>query len=106
MQNDRLQQLLNMQSVDKQDHTLKYMIALEYKNIQDPLCEKYFFELKNDFPDYLATYYLAGEYFYEKEEYETSTSFLQKGLEVAEACGNKKTYEELKNLLFNVEMES
>jgi len=105
MKNDRLITLLEMETNDNQDATLKYMIALEYKKIEDSKCEDYFHLLKKDFSDYLGTYYTAGEYFYNKEEYETSKTYLKQGLLVAEKVGNKKTYDEIKNLLFNVEME-
>lgn len=105
MQNDRLTRLLEMEKSNNQDVTLKYMIALEHKNNNDTKCEEYFKMLKDSFPEYLATYYTAGEYFYNKEEYSTSIVFLKKGIEIATEQNNKKTLDELKNLLFNVEME-
>lgn len=106
MQNDRLSRLLEMEKSDNQDVTLKYMIGLEYKNNSNDKCEEYFILLKKEYPEYLATYYTAGEYYYNKEDYDNSTLFLRKGIEIATKQENKKTLDELKNLLFNVEMET
>ena len=106
MQNERLKTLLQLDSSDEQDVTTKYMLAIEYLNLQDSTCETYFETLLNDFSDYLPTYYIAGEYYYNQEEYQKSMDILEKGLLVAEKAGNTKTYNEIKNLLVNVEMES
>ena len=106
MQNERLQTLLDLDSSEKPDVTTKYMLALEYLRLEDTSCETYFETLLNDFEEYLPTYYIAGEYYYNKEEYQKSMNILEKGLLVAEKAGNTKTYNEIKNLLLNVEMES
>ena len=105
MQNERLQILLELDSSEKHDVTTKYMLALEYLRLEDILCENYFETLLNDFEDYLPTYYISGEYYYNREQYEKSISILTKGLTVAESQNNTKTYNEIKNLLINVEME-
>ena len=105
MQNERLPQLFLMEKTDNQDPMIKYMIALELKKNADLRCEDYFSCLLTDFPDYMATYYIAGEYFYNKEAYERSAEILKKGLEIAQKQENQKAFTEIKNLLFNVEME-
>lgn len=105
MQNERLRILLELDSTDKQDVTTKYMLAIEYLNSQDSKCEDYFDTLFKDFEDYLPTYYIAGEYYYNQEEYQKSVDILKKGLEVAKKCNNQKTYNEIQNLLMNVEFE-
>jgi tetratricopeptide (TPR) repeat protein len=104
MQNERLEQLFSMEQLDNQDPLIKYMIALEFKKNDDKRTEQYFDLLLADFPDYLATYYVAGEYFYDVENYQKSAEILQKGLQVAQSQNNTKTYNEIKNLLVNVEM--
>lgn len=105
MQNERLTQLFSLEKTDNQDPMIKYMIALELKKNEDLRCEDYFSTLLSDFPDYLATYYIAGEYFYNQEKYERSADILKKGLEIAQKQENQKALTEIKNLLFNVEME-
>ena len=105
MQNDRLTELLNIEKSDNQDPMIKYMIALEYKKNENLLCQCYFDILLNDFESYLATYYIAGEYYYNKEDFNKSKEILTKGLEVAKKAENQKTYLEIQNLLMNVEFE-
>lgn len=106
MQNERLQTLLDLDSSEKPDVTTKYMLALEYLRLEDTSCETYFETLLKDFEEYLPTYYISGEYYYNQEEYQKSISILTKGLTIAEKQNNTKTYNEIKNLLLNVEMES
>lgn len=105
MQNERLTQLFSLEETDNQDPLIKYMIALELKKNNDLSCEKYFLILFNEFPEFLANYYIAGEYFYNKEDYKQSYEILEKGFGVAKAQNNQKAISEIKNLLTNVEME-
>ena len=102
---NRLPQLVKLLELQPDDPMTKYMIALEYKKENDDKCREYFLDLKDNHPQYLPTYYIAGEYFYNINEHEISAEFLTKGLEIALEANNTKTYNEIKNLLFNVEME-
>lgn len=105
MQNERLAELLELEQSDNQDPMLKYCIALEYKKLSDTRCEDYFLKLITDFPQYLATYYIAGEYFYNKEDYTQSLTILRQGLVIAKELKNQKAIAEIGNLLMNVEFE-
>lgn len=105
MQNERLEQLFSMEVLDNKDPLIKYMIALELAKKEDNRCKTYFLELIEQFPDFLATYYIAGEYFYNQENYILSAEILNKGLLMAENQKNNKTFLEIKNLLVNVDME-
>ena len=105
MQNDRLKTLIELEKSDNKDVTIKYMIAIEYLNSENPKCDIYFNTLLTDFKDYLPTYYIAGEHYYNKEQYEKSAEILNKGLLIAKKEENQKTYNEIQNLLLNVEFE-
>lgn len=105
MQNERLSQLFSLEKSDNQDPLIKYMIALELKKNGDLSCEDYFSTLLQNFPEFMATYFIAGEYYYNKEENEKSAEILRKGLSIAQMQNNSKAFTEIKNLLFNVEME-
>lgn len=105
MQNERLAELLELEQSDNQDPMIKYCIALEYKKKSDKRCEGYFLRLINEHPQYLATYYIAGEYFYNQEDYTQSLTILRQGLMVAKEQKNQKAIAEIGNLLMNVEFE-
>ena len=105
MQNERLATLKKLEFTDKEDVTIKYFLALEYKKMEDLTCERYFDILFKDFPEYLPPYYISGEYYYEKEEYQKSFQILTKGLVVAKEQKNQKAIAEIQNLLMNVEFE-
>lgn len=105
MENKRLTQLLEMEKSNNEDVTIKYMIALEYLNANNTLCEMYFDLILSRFPDYLPVYYIAGEYFYNRDQNEKSLFILKKGVDVAERQKNKKALDEILNLKMNVEIE-
>jgi tetratricopeptide (TPR) repeat protein len=102
---DRLEYLLQLHKEQPNDPFLVYGIALEYRKIDSGETPAYLELLLNSFPDYLATYYQAAEYFAEKGSYEKALEIYDKGIELATSLNEMKTLAELKNAKQNLEID-
>ena len=78
---------------------------MEYKKTNSDETESYFALLLNSFPDYLATYYQAAEYFAEKGSYEKALKIYETGITLATSLNEMKTLAELKNAKQNLEID-
>ena len=80
-----------------------YALALELWEI-DPLeTEKLFSRLLQDFKNYLPTYYMAGLFFSELQKKERAMEIFEKGIQVAQETHNKKTEEEIRAALSDLQ---
>ena len=95
----RLQSLISFLEETPNDPFIKYGIALEYEKIGQPEAEHYYKELLTQHPDYLATYYSAGKYYENKEDYDTAEALFEKGIELAKKLGDSKAAGELQTAL-------
>ncbi|WP_018342140.1 hypothetical protein [Cytophaga aurantiaca] len=102
---NRLEYLLQLHKEQPNDPFLVYGIALEHKKIDSDETAVYFNLLLNSFPDYLATYYQAAEYFAEKGIYEKALEIYDKGIQLATDLNEMKTLAELKNAKQNLEID-
>lgn len=92
----RLDQLLEFYREDPNDPFNVYALAIEYGNTDAQKARYYFEGLLKWHPNYLATYYQAGKFFQEQEEYEKALETFRLGQQLADALGNARTLDELK----------
>lgn len=100
MNDKRLAQLSTMLESDPEDTFLQYAIALEYLNGQqfDEAIAR-FAGLQQQDPGYLATYYQYAMALIQKGEVSSAIEVLEMGIPVAEQSGDRKTANELRMLL-------
>jgi tetratricopeptide (TPR) repeat protein len=102
---NRLEYLLQLHQEQPNDPFLVYGIALEYKKTDSNQTPVFFDLLLTAFPDYLATYYQAAEYFTEKGFYEKALEIYDTGIHLATSLNEMKTLAELKNAKQNLEID-
>jgi tetratricopeptide (TPR) repeat protein len=74
-----------------------YAMALEFRENEPEQASSYFDLLLEKFPDYLPTYYLAADLFFNQTQYEKATATYQAGIELATRLKKEKTLRELKS---------
>ncbi|NBB89505.1 MAG: tetratricopeptide repeat protein [Bacteroidetes bacterium] len=89
---------------DPKDPFLLFAIAKEWEKFDPKIAEKYYLELKNNNPDYLALYYHLGDLYYQIDKLNSAKSILEDGAKIAERQGDQKTKGEIDQLLQNIEM--
>lgn len=99
MNSKRLEKLFSFLAEDPNDSFTLFAIALEYLSNQDKAAKKYLDLLLKDHPNYLATYYHAGQYYQQLHEAERAKDIYYKGIEVAKNQGNNLALRELQNAL-------
>lgn len=102
---NRLDYLLQLHKEQPEDPFLLYGIALEYKKTDSSETGPCFDTLLSSFPDYLASYYQAAEYFAEKGYYEKALEIYDTGIRLANSLNEMKTLAELKNAKQNLEID-
>jgi tetratricopeptide (TPR) repeat protein len=102
---NRLDYLLQLYKEQPDDPFLLYGIALEYKKTDHAETATTFATLLTSFPDYLATYYQAAEYFAEKGLHDKALQVYDSGIALAAAVNEMKTLAELKNARQNLEID-
>ena len=102
---NRLEYLLELHQEQPNDPFIVYGIMLEYKKNNSDETTQYVNLMLTSFPDYLATYYQAAEYFAEKGSYEKALEIYEKGIALAISLNEMKTLAELKNAKQNLEID-
>lgn len=92
----RLELLLAYYREDPNDPFNLYALAMEYMNIDLEKARYYLEGLMKWHPNYLPTYYQAGQLYTELEIYDRALEAYHLGQKLADALGNQKTLEELK----------
>jgi tetratricopeptide (TPR) repeat protein len=105
MNSSLLSNLLAFYAEDPSDPFNVYALALEYQKWDQEKARSFFELLLTDFPDYLATYYSAGQFFLGNEEFERAQSVYETGIELAGKLGNQKTMMELQRALRSLQDE-
>lgn len=95
MKNTLLESLLTFYEEDPADPFNLYALALEYSKTDSVEARRYFEKLLEQHPDYLPTYYHAGELFTQLEDFERADEIYKNGISVALKQGNNKTHQEL-----------
>lgn len=104
MNDKRLAQLSQLQAADPDDPFFPYAIAQEYISAGKLDAARNEFDgLMARFPEYLPSYYHAGLTLYQLGEADAAVACLRKGLALAEAQGERKTANELQELLEDFE---
>ena len=95
----RLQKLLNFLKNEPDDPFLKYALATEYLNANDPDKALYYYEeLASNHPDYVGTYYHLGKLYETLGRKSDAITIYQKGMEVSRKAGDMHAYSELQTV--------
>lgn len=105
MNSSLLTNLLFFYEEDPTDPFNVYALALEYQKYDSDKARFYFDKLLKEHPNYLPTYYSAGQFFTNVEEYEVAMAVYQTGSELARQQGNMKTLSELQRAIRSLEDE-
>lgn len=95
MENTLLSNLLTFYEEDPEDPFNVYALALEYLKHDSEKAGQFFDILLFNHPDYLPTYYHAGEFFALEENFKKAELIYQKGIDLALSQKNTKTHQEL-----------
>ena len=104
MNDKRLAQLSEMLKADPADPFILYAIGLEHLNggkISTAI--ERFKELSQSHPDYVPTYYQYAVALVSTGQLNEAMGVLEAGIEVAQAAGERKTVNELRMLLEDIE---
>lgn len=92
---------------DPNDPFNYYGLACEYQQVKPDEALSLFHKLLEDHPDYLPTYYQAGQLLEAYEREEEALKVYETGMALAKTQNNTKTFQELnsvhQNLLFEME---
>jgi predicted Zn-dependent protease len=95
MNNNRIQQLLSFVAEQPDDPFNVYALAMEYRDEQPAQALYYLEKLLEQHPTYLATYYHAAALFAERNDRSNAETVYRRGIELARAQKNEKTFQEL-----------
>lgn len=99
MGTSRLEQLRKYYEEDPADPFNIYALALEYLKSDGALAKRYFDELLENHPGYVATYYHAAKFYAESGDTSKAERLYEKGIEVARKAGDTKAARELRSAL-------
>jgi predicted Zn-dependent protease len=99
MNTNRIALLEKFRLEDPTDPFPIYALALEYQVTESAKARHLFDELLNKHPDYLPTYYMAGNFFLEQNEANRATEVLQLGLTLAKRKNDLNTIREIRAAL-------
>ncbi|MDF2384340.1 tetratricopeptide repeat protein [Nostoc ellipsosporum NOK] len=101
---DRIEKLLQMLKDQPSDSFLQHALALEYVKAGDDDSARSRFEaLLAANPGYTGSYYHLGKLLERQGEDEAAIAIYRKGMEVAQAAGEKHAYGELRGALEELE---
>ena len=105
MNQDRVNQLIKFIEEDPNDPFPKYALALEYLQFDKQKSLELFEDLLKNHPDYIGTYYHAGNLFSELDLREAAETTFQNGIERATALNETHALKELNTAYLNFQME-
>lgn len=73
-----------------------YALALEYAQLDSEKADYYFSLTLENFPEYLACYYAAANFFFETENYDKAEDTFKRGIALAQKLQKEKPEKELK----------
>lgn len=95
---ERKEKLLQLLKNNPTDSFLNHALALEYiKEGKDEEAEKLFKVILERDPEYTGTYYQLGKLLERKNDYTEAIAWYEKGMVVAKAAKDMKTYNELQS---------
>ena len=101
----RLAQLLRFVEDEPHDPFNLYALALEYLKLNDDKATQYFEILVTQHERYVPTYYTFGKLQQANKAYTRAKELFLKGIEEAMKVDDKKTTQELRNALSELEFE-
>jgi tetratricopeptide (TPR) repeat protein len=105
MPSERVSMLLDFLRTNPNDPFNYYGLAMEFMAEDSGKSLHYFTVLLEQFPEYLPSYYQAGKLLIETGQPEQAREVIEKGIELARQQGEKKTQQELTNLLVNIDVD-
>jgi tetratricopeptide (TPR) repeat protein len=103
MNTNRIALLEKFRLEDPTDPFPIYALALEYQVTESAKARHLFDELLNKHPDYLPTYYMAGNFFLKQNEPERAIKILNLGLNLAKDKKDMNTAREIRGVLDSLE---
>jgi lipoprotein NlpI len=103
MNTDRIKMLEQFLQDDPTDPFNLYALALEFKDQDSKKTQELFDQLLAQHPNYLPTYYIAGNFFADHSHLEKGLEVLRKGLALAIEQKDKSAARELKSAIENLE---
>jgi tetratricopeptide (TPR) repeat protein len=101
---NRVQFLQEALAANPDDTFVRYALALEISNSDEPGAAWPHFEyLLNHHPDYAATYFQAGKFLARQDRRDEARRILAKGIEVTQHQGNRHAQTELEGALESLE---
>ena len=99
MNSNRLQKLLQFIENEPNDPFLKYAIATEYSNRNDPEnALKYFEDLVANHHNYVGTYYHLGKLYESLNRKEEAIKTYQEGMKIARSANDNHAFSELQSV--------
>lgn len=96
MQRNRLQKLLEFIKNEPNDPFLKYALATEYLNINEPAQALIYYEdLIENHPDYVGTYYHLGKLYEALERKSDAIRIYENGMKIARSANDNHSFSEL-----------
>jgi hypothetical protein len=102
---NRLSLLEEFLKEDPKDPFNWYALALEWASIDKERSCSYFEHLREFFPNYLPFYLVYAQIKENNKDFNDAVSLYKKGIEIAKMQQNDKALLELKNALYNLELE-
>jgi len=99
MNSERIKMLEQFLEDDPTDPFNLYALALEHQKGNPAMAGKFFDLLLDKHPDYLPTYYIAGNFYADQDNAERALKVLNKGLALANRKGENTTARELQSAI-------
>jgi tetratricopeptide (TPR) repeat protein len=99
MNTDRIKMLEQFLKDDPADPFNLYALALEFKNQDSKKTQELFDQLLEQHPNYLPTYYIAGNFFADQSNSVKGLAVLRKGFALALEQKDKSAARELKSAI-------
>ena len=103
---ERIEKLLSYLQQNPKDDLLRHALALEYIKTGNALKAKELFEaILFENPKYIGSYYHLAKLLETMNENEAAILWYKKGMEVADASGDRHAYNELKSAYEELTMD-
>lgn len=99
MNSERIKLLEQYLEDDPTDPFNLYALALEYQKQNPAKAGKLFELLLDEHPDYLPTYYIAGNFYADQAQTQKALDVLRRGMVLAKSKGQNTTTRELQSAI-------
>src|SRR5580704_3630042 len=99
MNSNRLKMLEKFMEEEPDDPFPVYALALEHLPVDQQKAKQLFDRLLDQHPDYIPTYYHAGNLYWTEGNPEKAIRILEKGITISRTAGDTKTTQEIQGLL-------